>query len=165
MDWSRFIDWIKLSPKHLLALAAASSFLIFVKSDWLQRIGLTEFRNKYFPWIGIVALLSTALLLSHLLTRIGSWIYQESVFRINLRRWRRYLHTLTLGEKEVLRRFINKNTKTQRLDDTSGVVQGLAAMNIIGRASNITLSVRPEFDYNIQPWAWDYLKKHPNLLK
>jgi len=42
------------------------------------------------------------------------------------------------------------------------VVNGLEIEKIVFKSSNI--GQLDEWAYNIQPWAWDYLNNHPELL-
>jgi len=72
------------------------------------------------------------------------------------------LHNLTAEEREILRGYIGNGTKTQLLDIQSGVVNELEEVFIIYRSSNI--GHLSGWSYNIQPWAWDYLNKHLELL-
>jgi hypothetical protein len=40
MDMSRFVEWIKLSPRHLLPLSLFTGFLLFAPPRWLAVFGL-----------------------------------------------------------------------------------------------------------------------------
>ena len=62
----------------------------------------------------------------------------------------------------MLASYVVGNTKTLTLDLRSGVAGGLESSRIIYRSS--TLGSLHGFDYNIQPWAWDYLRQHRELL-
>src|SRR5947209_1159978 len=73
------------------------------------------------------------------------------------------LQSLTTAEKAVLRGYISERTRTQYLSIMDGVVTGLAAEDILYRASNASYSAT-EWAYNIQPWAWEYLSKHPEYV-
>ncbi|RZF20652.1 hypothetical protein DAY19_11750 [Halobacteriovorax vibrionivorans] len=78
-----------------------------------------------------------------------------------------YLKTLSDEEKELLKEFIYGNTKSKSFLLNSGVVQGLVAHKIIYRSGSISTNVTirgPYFEFNIQPWAWQYLNKNPHLL-
>jgi len=79
-------------------------------------------------------------------------------------RSKRRLKDLTKEEKKLLRDYIFKDTRTQYLRDEDGVVKGLEYEKIIYPATNVG-SILEGFAYNIQQWAWEYLKRHPELLK
>ena len=163
MDLSKILEGIKLSPKYLLPIALASGFLLFGPPNYIAVLGLDAFVFSYRTWIGLILLLSSTLLLSHLL--YGSWHWvsrqlQDLRFKSS---GRKRLANLTREEKETLREFILKQTRTQRLDFTSGVVTGLEHDKIIYQAAGVGSVMG--FDYNIQPWAWDYLNKNKRLLE
>jgi hypothetical protein len=163
MDWiGKVTDWIKLSPKYLLPISLATGFIVFAKAEWLQPLGLTDLRVKYLPWIGAIFLLSTVLLLSHAAFKLFSWVQFRISMKRGLKGAKERLHNLTGEEREILRGYIGNGTKTQLLDIQSGVVNELEEVFIIYRSSNIG-NLRG-WSYNIQPWAWDYLNKHLELL-
>ena len=168
MDWfskltDKVLDWIKLSPKYLFPVSLATGFLLFAKSEYLAALGLTELRSKYLPWIGGVFLLSTALFLSHVVTAFFSWLREKINLYFVVRYGRKKLHNLTNDERRILRDYIGRGTKTQNLSVEDGVVSELESENIIYQSSNIGRLVSG-FAYNIQPWAWEYLNKNPELL-
>lgn len=163
MDWiGKVTDWIKLSPKYLLPISLATGFIIFAKPEWLQLLGLTDLRAKYLSWIGAIFLLSTVLLLSHTAITFSSWVRKRFHMKRALKGAKERLHNLTAEEREILRNYIGNGTRTQELDIASGVVNELENDFIIYRSSNI--GHLSGWAYNIQPWAWDYLNKHPELI-
>jgi hypothetical protein len=83
--------------------------------------------------------------------------------RRTLKGWQRRLHDLTPAEKGILDRYIGGHTRTLNLDIGDGVVQGLVGVSVLYRASNVARLTTVA--YNIQPWAWDYLREHPELLE
>jgi hypothetical protein len=163
MDTSKFLDWIKLSPRYLTPFAVVSGFLLFAKEKWLEVLGLAEFVPKYRPYIGVILLLSVGLLASHLLNSLFGWISQRRKLSRKLKNGMKHLQTLTIEEKEILKAYIETGTRTQYLPMRSGVVSGLEWDMILIRSSNI--GDLEEWSYNIQPWVWDYLHKHPDLLR
>jgi hypothetical protein len=163
MDFSKFLDWIKLSPKYLSPIVIVSGFLLFAKSSWLEIFGLVELVVKYRPYIGGIFLLATALLLSHWLISLYEWFAKRRLWSKRLKGAKQHLHNLTHEEREILRAYIGGNTRTQKLPIESGVVSGLEWQYIIIKASNIG-DFLDGWAYNIQPWAWDYLHKHPDLI-
>ena len=76
----------------------------------------------------------------------------------------RRLHDLTDEEKNVLRDYIHRGSRTHYLEMNNGVTAGLVAAAVIHQASPMSVR-RTIFPYNIQPWAWDYLREHPELLE
>jgi Super-infection exclusion protein B len=121
MDTSKFLDWIKLSPRYLTPFAVVSGFLLFAKEKWLEVLGLAEFVQKYRPYIGIILLLSVGLLASHLLNSVFGWISQRRNLSRKLKNGMKHLQTLTLEEKEILKTYIETGTRTQYLPMRSGL--------------------------------------------
>jgi len=164
VDFSKIVDWIKLSPRHYFAVLLASGSLLFLPDNALGVLGLVQLRATYRGWIGSLFVLSAALLLSHPLAawggRIGAWLSEKEFVRVSRKR----LLQLTPVEKKILRGFVAENTRTQTLNFMDGVVSGLESAHIIYRASNAG-TMDGSFAYNMQPWAWEQLKNKPELLK
>ena len=78
----------------------------------------------------------------------------------------RRLQSLTDEEIHILSAYIMRKTRTQYLSIQSGVVKGLVHDNIIYRSSNVgSLEYGAmAFAHNIQPWAWEYLNDHPEIV-
>ncbi len=162
MDLTKILDWIKLSPKYLAAIAIFAGLLLFAPRSITETLGLFPIVEQYRTWIGLAFFLTVALLGVH----VASWVFDSVKERWNLDQIKRmqikYLHKLTNEEKAVLRGYILQKSRTQLLDYTDGVVSGLEGMSIIYRAT--TMSQRFNFAYNIQVWIYDYLQKHQELI-
>jgi transposase len=167
VDFSKLVDWIKLSPRYLLPIVLVTGFLLFASKDTLEIFGLAGLVSDYRSWLGLVFLLFAFLLVSAAITSGLSlayrWIKQKRKNAAFLRRGRERLRHLSEPEKEILRRYIEGQTRTQYLAMSDGVVNGLVHEGILYRASTLS-SFLDHFAYNIQPWAWDYLNDHPKLL-
>ncbi len=163
MDFSRLLDWIRLSPKYLLPIAIFTGFPLFAPVEWLDAFGITEMVERYRALFGLAFLASTTLLLSSGLTAIYEYVKQRRNQAQLTKQLQQRLHRLSEPEKEVLRGYIHNESTTRYLPMTDGVVSGLEAKKIIYRSSNV--GHIEEWAYNIQPWAWEYLNSHPELLK
>jgi hypothetical protein len=163
MDIGRLVEWIKLSPRHLVPLSLFTGFILFAPERWLAVFGIVGLVSDYRPWFGATFLLSMALLISAALTMLYGWAKAKREERAFLRSRRERLHHLSEPEKEILRCYIEDQTRTQYLPMSDGVVGGLVVERILFRASSLGQSF-DYFAYNIQPWAWDYLNKHRKLL-
>jgi len=163
MDLSKLLDTIRLSPKYLVPIFLASGFLLFGPMQYTATLGLDGFVASYRSWVGLIFLLSSVLLLSHLLISIGSWVKRKLNEQKSLITATNRLRNLTSDEKIVLRGYIFPQTKTQVLDLTDGIVNGLVHAEIIYQAAAVG-SLREGFAYNIQSWAWDFLNKNKHLL-
>lgn len=157
MDVSKLIEWIKLSPKYLFAIAIICGFLLFAPTDWMEMLGLGTFIEAARPWVGIIFVVSAVLFAVNII--FDGWALGNSFFTSRSKRKKQIdrLHKLTSEEKEILLGFILGQTKTQYLGYGDGVVNGLEAATIIYRSSNVGDVDR--WSYNIQPWVWDILNE------
>lgn len=155
MDFSKVLDWIKLSPRYLAAIALFAGLLLFAPRSFTETMGLLPIVEQYRTWIGLAFFLTVALLGAHAV----SWWFGTVKKRWDLhqikRRQIKHLHNLTNEEKAILRGYIVRKSRTQYLEFTTGVVRGLEAMEIIYRAN--TLSQGYRFAFNLQVWIYDYL--------
>lgn len=162
--WTKLIDWIKQPPRVVAAIAIACCIILFSPPKVQDAVHVTPILNTIGPYIGIVFILACTLLITSLIAFLYS-LSKEKILHFRIKRFReRSLSTLTPDEKNILRYYIVKNTKTQRLPLESGVVAGLEANRIIARATTIS-DCGTNFAYNIQPWAWTYLRDHKNLIE
>ena len=83
----------------------------------------------------------------------------------NLTKLKKRLKTLTNEEREILTKYVPNKTRTNYLRPDDGVVRGLEQANIIYRASAMGgANYQFTWAYNIQPWAWDFLNAHSELV-
>lgn len=166
MDFSKVLDWIKLSPRYLAAIAIFAGLLLFAPRSFSETLGLLPIIDQYRPWIGFAFLLTIALLSAHASVPLVKYAMAEWKQRRNRKRQEERLRNLTSDEKAVLRGYIFKDTRTQYLRPDDGVVRGLVSVGIIYQASSIGgAGFSFYFAFNIQPWAWDYLQKNRSLIE
>ena len=166
-DFTKVIEWLKLSIQQLFWLLLFSSvvlsLLVFTPDNVLGALGLRGFRTEYRMWVGLSAVGFWILSFSGLVVIGGQSISQWGKRAIGRRGRKRRLHSLTQEERGVLRGYIAEDKRTQYFDISDGVVQGLFLEGILFKPSNISSYIT--MAYNIQPWVWDYLNKHPDLVK
>lgn len=129
-DPSKYLDWIKLSPRYLLPLVLFTGFVLFAPVWMLDTFGLTEWIDSYRPIFGLVFLLSSALFVSGLAVGGLDWIKGRRRERQVSKARRQSLHRLSEPEKEILRGYIDNSTTTRYLSMGDGVVGGLEAQRI-----------------------------------
>lgn len=163
---SKLRDWVNFGVVPVIGLLIFSSFLIFLPDSTIQDIGLKALSEEYKIHIGLVFLFSIAFLVAHSLNAfwrvfLGTWLHEQaSLFFL-----KKEANDLTDEEKVVLKSFIENKTRSMNLSVKSGVVLGLEKRGFIVRTGNLgTDAVSMSFSYAIQPWAWEYLNKHPELL-
>lgn len=160
---SNILAWIKQPIRYLLVFGLVFGLLLFGPSWIVQDLGVGQFVSRYKWAIGIGFILTFIGIMVALLSLAGRYIYAYVSNRFWLRSKVKRLHDLTPQEKQILRFFLVHNTRSCLLNIADGVVSGLVADKIIYRSANISRG-GTEFSHNIQPWAWDYLRKKPNLL-
>lgn len=167
IDLSKFLDWLKLPTKTFVALCLASAVLLFSPSSFLASLGLDSFVGSYRPYLGATFVLSFAISAVSLVPSMVSSVLKSIRPRVEeffgIRRGRKRLQELNPEEKKLLSHFILNETRSQNLPIQSGVVSALEREKILIRASRF--GKNHGFDYNIQPWAWEYLNKNKQLLE
>lgn len=164
MDLSKLLDLLKLKPRYFFGLSLAAALLLFSPDSLLERLGVTELLARYRGWIGMLFVASTAIWFAHGLAPLGNRVLLWAKERRAMRLRASALKNLSPQEGAILRRFIDGNTKTITLDVSSGAHAALESRQVIYRASSLSRQYY-DFDYNIQPWAWEYLRKHPEALE
>lgn len=62
MDPLQILGYLKLPTKVLAGIALAAIGILFLPADWIGAVGLTDVRTTYRWFLGLVILISTALL-------------------------------------------------------------------------------------------------------
>jgi hypothetical protein len=163
MDASQLAGWFKLPQRVLWALLFVSGLILWGPEPFVSGLGLGEFIAEYRMYLGVVFLLLLAATLPTLIHWLGKWCLAKWRSRKALISYQRKLLDLTPEEKKVLRGYLDGNTKTQYLDVSDGVAASLTSAGIIYMATQVS-SAYTDFAYNIQPWAWDHLRKNPELV-
>ncbi|MBU4270776.1 MAG: superinfection exclusion B family protein, partial [Planctomycetes bacterium] len=113
--WIKLIDWIKQPPRVVAAIAVACGIILFSPSEVQDVVYVTSILNTIGPYIGIVFVLACTLLITSLISFSYSWS-QKQILRLKFKRLRvQSLSDLTPDEKKILRYYILRNTKTQKL--------------------------------------------------
>jgi hypothetical protein len=155
------LEFLKLNPRYFLVFATISAFLLFADEDIVEQIGMRKFTEDHRPIIGVVFLLACGLTVLPILDYAGRHIkIQWETWRFK-RKIRNYFQIITEEEKEILRRYILRDTKTQSFDITDGTIQGLVANGIIRQA---TFGSPHSWPYIIPDIVWEQLKANQSLF-
>lgn len=164
MDWAKILDWINLPPKLLFALTAICGALLFAPDSFLTALGLAAVVEAIRGWLGIGFLVFSVVLLSHFVWWaagvVKPWIKEWLFIRFHRKR----LHQLDDAEKRVLAEFVGQNRRTLRLSMKDGTATVLAREHILAPAAQVG-DVIGGMAYAVQPWAWEYLAAHRELLE
>lgn len=156
----------RAAPSVAWSVLAAIGLMLWGPEVVRAGLGLDPLIDASRQYLGIAWLLILVVGLTPLWQMIGvAWrqVQPWLVERLTVYVGKRQLRDLTLGEKTVLRGFVTNNHKTRRLSETSGAVIGLLDEQIIYRSGQPGAETG-WFDHNIQLWAWEHLKEHPELL-
>lgn len=157
------LDCLKLAPRYLFAIAVVSGFLLFGSSKLLQQLGVGQLAENNRAVLGIVLLSAIALLIAVLGSDVVALLRRRWRERRFYRNMLQRLRVLTEDEKQILRFYVAKQTRSNVLRPDDGVVQGLVTVGIIYRAASIG-SVIEGMAYNISEFAWNYLNINQHLL-
>jgi len=158
LDWlTKIKDILSLSPKQLFILAFISWAVVLLPKSILGVLNIHELREQYVSYLGTFALISSLWLLSLVI-----YNYYD---KIKMRNAQLYLlKNLSPKEQLYLSHYVDNNNTTQQFRINNGIVMGLKSKHILYIPSHISKH-DTYFDFNIQPWAFEELKKRPNLLE
>jgi hypothetical protein len=159
MDFSKLIEWIKLSPKYLIPIAFVSGFIVFAKEKTLSFFGLLEIVARVKPWISIIFLLSIALILSSLIFLITNIAKSKIANNQKTKKGYEKLNSLTPSERQFLKFYIREDHLTQYCPygQLAELTELLAYEIVYEPASTADMFKWP---ININPWAYKYLKEN-----
>ena len=158
------LEALKLLPRYLAPVAVVCGVLVFASPEALNTLGLREFTENNRHWIGLAFLASSATALVDGTKEVAVWVRNRmTVAKLKQKRLER-LHSLTEEEKQILRYYLAKQTRTNTLRFQDGIVQGLVAAGIIHQSASLG-DLHSWFSYNISEFAWEYLNKHPTTLE
>jgi len=170
MSFFDYLKWIVgQSPRILMGVVIFCIIVInlpaFNPGRILFNVPFLEMYGKSIPYVWLFLFLSLSLLISHgifvLFPKIKSLTKRLSIERKRKQR----LHNLSSDEKEILRDYREKDTRTRPFSMFSGLSKDLEIASVLYKSTIINDPGRRTYDYNISSWAWDYLKKHPELLE
>ena len=156
-------ELIEIVARYTLPLQIFSGLLLLIPQQVLDRVGIDQVVSQYHWLIVLVFLLTVSFSISWALNKSVQWISINIAVRNFQNRLIKNLKSLTSKEKQVLKIYIEQDTQSQNLSYLDGIAAGLENKHIIyGANPVVTIYGRA---YNIQPFAFEYLKKHNWLLE
>ena len=156
-------EWLKTPAHYFLPLLLITTFGLFAPEWMLKEIGIIKWRHDYNFYLGSVFIISFFFVSCHYSIVAIKWVsdrvVEYSAKRIRIKR----IKSLTLKEQVILAKYFKTNSKTVGLFYPSGVVAGLEAAEIIYPSSTEGFDQKTEF--NIQEWAWVYIKNNIRVLE
>jgi len=158
------VDVVKLIPRYAAPLAVCLGAVLLLPADVLQLVGIGQIAEDHRTAMGLVFVFCCCVLVfsgfGALQVVVKTWWYRFKAKRKIAHR----LARLNEDEKQILRFYVQYQTRTNRLRVDDGVVQGLVSARIIFLATELG-SLLDGFDHNISQVAWDVLNKDPSLLE
>ncbi|MET6625433.1 super-infection exclusion protein B [Klebsiella michiganensis] len=159
-NFSDIVDAYKKLPTSLfLTVWIILALILLSPEEFTKALGIKEFRDTYKVFIGPVWLLVLAMLISRGLVFLQE--KRDSKKRQKVRESK--LKGLTNEEKSCLLEFIEADKPAIYRSINDGAICALNAKKIVYRPNSIA-DHWDVFAYCIQPWAKEYLEKHPELL-
>lgn len=144
-----FFDFLKLAPKSSWTVFMVCAILLFSPASLQQILGTTSFVDNYRQWIGFVLIMSFSVWSTPILIKLFHRFQ-------NNRNVKQRLKNLTEPEKQILRYYVELNTRSNRLRMDNGDVHALVKARILYSSRS---------GYIITDLAWDFIHKNPHLLK
>jgi hypothetical protein len=162
-------SFLSLDYRSIFIVACTSWCVVLIPEHSWNYLGLIGLRTTIKPWASIIGVLFTLWLIFGVLYDLFSKGSDELKAWNEPRKMQKTREEILLStssvEKQVLAKYITENTTTIAFDARDGVVNGLIKKGLLYNASQASNPMSFNFDVNMQPWAWDYLRAHPEMLK
>lgn len=159
----QFIQVLKLAPRYLVAVIIFCCVLLFIKDDTAKILGVYNFTQDYRQWLGIALVATSSLVIIDWSIKISAVIRNQMLRIKREKRILQSLHSLTEEEKQILRYYFAKQSKSNVLRIDDGIVNGLIAKGVLFRAASQGYLIEG-FAHNINDLVWDYLNENLWLL-
>ena len=164
----KFLGSINIFPflqRHFLGILlflSISGWLIFLSPlPLLQFLHIDELRQTHIEIIGATTFIST---IGFFFGIVYKYSQNILAYKKKAHEQQKSLNALTPVEYKCIHKFIENRTQTFTFTLYDGVVAGLIEKGILYKANSLA-NKGGEQDFNIFPWAYEYLLKHPNLFK
>ena len=161
------LDFLKL-PAHILgALALASGFLLIVSDGVIQTLRMGAFMSQYGFWVGVVFLVSVAILLVLPIKSLGGFVCRLLKEYVEKKKYVKLLNGLEENEVELINRFLKEPTNTLELSMNNGIVSSLYRQNVIDLTGfyQVAPVMCSTATYFLLPWVRNLIKEEKQLQK
>lgn len=159
-------ELLSLNYRSLFIVSGVCWIIAFLPKTFVEEIGVSVLWLAYRPWFIAVGIIFTSwFLFGVIYDLIDSGKNKISELRERNRTQENIMLSTSKVEREILMQYLSKDTTTIAFDFRDGIVNGLISKGILYRASQASNPMSYKFDINIESWVWDYLKKHPDILR
>lgn len=161
-----FDNFKKITPA-LVAVAILSGLLLFLPENLLKKMSLDELPVLWNRIIGIVFLLSVALISTMIVFSVISHITEKrrnKRIRVNLKK---KLQTLSPRQKAIILQLLRSEDKTISLDKNSGdtiYLENNLFLHMPEQAFTLGWNNEMILTYVPQPWLLDLYNEEPELF-
>lgn len=119
---------------------------------------------SYNQWLGLCALVFLCVAGAHSIARISPWI-KEKISEIRAKRaMKERIRTLSKPEKELLREFVENDSRSRHLAMTDNTVASLHGYGLLTLGSSVSAG-DIYFPFMVNGIAWDYIRENPEVLE
>lgn len=161
------VDILNLPIKILSALSLSSGLMLLLPNEFLKKLHLIFFINKYGFIIGLVFIVSSAILTITLIIQIFNFISKKKNIKQFYKTAEKRLRKLSPYEICIVLSLFENENYTNLLPINDGAVRKIESEMIIGKATNqymVSNLNNAKFPYLLQPWVVDELKEKEALL-
>ncbi|WP_035287936.1 superinfection exclusion B family protein [Clostridium sp. KNHs214] len=160
-----FIEFLKLPPNILGALAIASGFLLFLPNRIIKKLYMLEFRNRYGFVIGVVFVVSLAILVVLLMSKVYHHFHDKKVAKKVSEGQIKYLKNMNQEKVMIIKAFLRESTHTLELPMNNGLIIELQHYFVITPAgqNHMVDMVNPHIKYFLQPWVGEKIETDEEL--
>lgn len=162
---SGVVGLLKLPPYILGALAVASGVLLFLPDVIIAKLFMTGFRDNYGFILGIVFVLSTAILAILLINKLYKGIKDKIDLKKLIEAQTKFLKSIDGDRVLLIKEFLQIQSGTMMLPMHSRVVIELQHYNVISPAGQTHLvnMAEPRINFFLQPWVEQRIKEDDEL--
>ena len=157
-----FEGFRKITPA-LVALFIVTGFIMFSPEGLLVKFGLNVLPHYVRVIIGLIFLLSIALIITILVSNLLKAFNRRKIV------WERIkvCRSLNAEQKKIMKRILASKEKTVSFDCTNGNIVFLKSMGLIFAPQQVIGVLELDenrLNYCPQPWVFEVLKKAPGLF-
>ena len=162
-----FIQFLKLPPTILSAVALGTGLILFLPTRILQKLGLDKIPEQWKTVFGLVLIISSSLLTVYFIVKIVKSIISKYYWLRFKWKFPKVMMELRGEELAVVALLYRSPNYTSRLPYTDGVTVRLISKKVIQLTSlkNLAYGDNLSMPFTITPIAQDYIDKHPKLIQ
>ncbi len=164
MNWDKLPELLKIETRYWVGATLVSGTILFAPDALAVTIGIDALRAIMRPYLGFFFIVTIGVAIVQIGTKVFEGIKKKRDQSKAMKVLQDRLHKLTQDEKRILCGYILTDCRTQYFSVEDGVVTGLEQAKVIYRASSVGDLYGKGFAFNIQPWAWEYLKDRKELI-